>query len=135
MEIVHSFAEALDHDDYEAALQLLEPEATYQRDGDLIRGASSIVDSFRKVSEWGRRNLDTLEFYHEIDDDASPLEISFIDILRSEGDELEIRHNVHLALSKNGLIGQLCVVRPPGEKEILDEFFGRHHIRPPGARE
>ena len=62
MEIVHSFAEALDRDDYETALRLLEPDATYQRDTDLIRGAPAIVDSFRKVSQWGRRNLDALEF-------------------------------------------------------------------------
>jgi hypothetical protein len=132
MEIVHQFAEALDQDDYDTALRLLEPDATYQRDMDLIRGAPAIVDSFRAVSEWGRRNLDALEYYHEIDDEGSPLEISFIDILRSEGDALEIRHSVHLAIAKSGLIGQLLFVRPPGEKEILDEFFQRHQLQPPG---
>jgi hypothetical protein len=132
VEIVHRFAEALDRDDYDTALRLLEPDATYQRDMDLIRGACAIVNSFRTVSEWGRQNLDALEYYHEIDDEASPAEISFIDILRSEGDALEIRHSVHLAIAKSGLIGQLLFVRPPGEKEVLDEFFRRHHLNPPG---
>lgn len=135
MEIVHSFAEALDRDDYETALRLLEPDATYQRDGDLICGASAIVDSFRQISEWGRCNLEALEYCHEIDDAASPLEICFIDVLRSEGDALRISHSMHLTISENGLIGQLHFVRPAGEKEILGEFFRRHHVKPPGARD
>jgi hypothetical protein len=132
VKIVHSFAESLDRDDYETALRLLEPDATYERDADFIRGASAIVDSFRKVSEWGGRNLDALEFSHEIDEEASPLEISFIDILRCKGDELEIRHSVHLEISENGLIGRLRFIQPPGEKETLGEFFRRHHLEPPG---
>lgn len=132
MEIVHRFAEALDHDDYDTALRLLEPDASYQRDMDFIQGASPIVASFRRVSEWGRCNLDALEYYHEIDDETSPLEISFIDILRSEGDELNIRHSVQVTISENGLIEQLLFIRPPGEKEMLDQFFRRHHLNPPG---
>jgi hypothetical protein len=135
VKIVHSFAEALDRDDYESALHLLERDATYQRDTDLIRGASAIVDSFRQVSEWGHRNLDALEFYHEIDDETSPLEICFIDILRSKGDELEVRHSMHLTISKNGLIAHLRLVSPPDEKEILGEFFRRHNVKPPEAKQ
>ena len=133
VKIVHSFADALDRDDYETALSLLEPDATYQRGTELIRGASAILESFRKVSEWGERNLDALEYDHEIDDDSSPLEISFIDVLRRNGDELRIRHSMHLEISESGLIGRLSFVQPAGEKELLSEFFGRHHLQPPGA--
>ncbi len=133
MKIVHTFAEALDRDDYETALSLLEPDATYQRNNDLIRGASAIVDSFRRVSDWGGHNLDALEYAHEIDDESSPLEISFIDILRRNGDELRIQHSMYLEISENGLIGRLSFVQPPGEKEILGEFFRRHQLQPPGS--
>lgn len=133
MDIVHSFATALDKDDYATALFLLEPDATYQRDADFIRGAPAIVESFRKISDWGKRNLDALEFYHEIDAEASPLEIIFIDILRSEGDKLEIRHRMHVAISESGLIGGLHFSRPEGEKEVLSEFFRRHQLLPPGS--
>ena len=132
MNIVHSFAEALDRDDYETALHLLEPEATYQRGTDLITGAPAIVESFLKASDWARRNLDAIEYHHEIDD-ASPLEISFIDILRCEGDELRIQHSVFLQLSGNGLIGHLSFTQPPGEKETLGAFFRRHRLAPPGT--
>lgn len=133
MKIVHLFAEALDRNDYETALRLLEPDATYQRDRELIRGASAIVDSFRRVSDWGDRNLDALEYAHEIDDESSPLEISFIDILRRNGDELRIQHSMHLEISENDLIGRLSFVQPSGEKEILGEFFRRHQLPQPGS--
>lgn len=134
LEIVHQFAEALDRNDYGTALRLLEPDANYQRGRDLIRGAPAIVDSFRNVSEWGDRNLDELKYSHDIDDEGSPFEISFVDVLRSDGDVLEIRHSVYLELSKNGLIESLRFVQPPGEKEILDEFLRRHHLEPPGRK-
>jgi hypothetical protein len=135
LQIVHLFVEALDRDDYETAVRLLEPDATYQRNVELIRRAPAIVDSFRSVSEWGDRNLDALEYSHDIDDEGSPLETSFVDILRCDGDVLEIRHSVYLELSNNGLIARLNFVQPPGEKETLGEFFGRHHLSAPGIEE
>jgi hypothetical protein len=117
---------------YETALKLLEPTATYQRGGDLITGASAIVESFHKVSDWATNNLDAMEYSHEIDDDASPLEISFIDVLRCKGDELRIQHSVFLELSDNGLIRRLSFTQPPGEKEVLGAFFRRQQLTPPG---
>ncbi|HVN68937.1 MAG TPA: hypothetical protein VMU38_04720 [Candidatus Binatia bacterium] len=125
---VQAFAVALDAEDYETALALLEPAAAYHRDGQLISGAPAIVESFRKSAEWGRSKVDALEFSHEIDE-ALPSEIVFIDIFRCENDALEIRHAMELTISQRGLISELRFVSTPGEREMLNEFLRRHGVR------
>jgi hypothetical protein len=124
----HRLACALDRDDYATAEPLLEPEAAYDSGDSIIHGAAAIIDSFRTTSEWGRANLDALEFSHEIDDDNAPLEIVFIDVLGKNGDELVLRHSMHLTLSDRGLVSELRLERPPGEKEEVHRFFERHGL-------
>jgi hypothetical protein len=129
VEIVHQLAAALNRDEYATAQPLLEPNATYNSGDSIIQGAAPIIDSFRKTSEWGRANLDTLEFSHEIDEQKSPLEIVFIDVLRAGGEELTVRHSMHVTLSDRGLVSHLRLERPPGEKEEVHRFFGRHGLQ------
>lgn len=128
MEIVRQLAAALDRDDYATAEPLLEPDATYDSGDSVIQGADAIVESFRKTSEWGRANLDALEFSHEIDDARAPLEIVFIDVLRKNGDELVLRHSMHLTLSDRGLVSELRLEFPAGERERVRSFFERHGL-------
>jgi hypothetical protein len=129
VEIVHELATALDRDDYAGAEQLLKPDAIYDSGDSIIHGAPAIIDSFRKTSEWGRANLDALDFSHEIDDAKSPLEIVFIDVLRAGGEELTLRHSMRVTLSDRRLVSHLRLERPPGEKEEAHRFLERHGLQ------
>lgn len=129
LEFVERFATALDNDDYETAALCMEQDAMYDDGGGkTIIGRDAILESFRGASEWGRRNLDSLTFLHEIDK-ATPLQISLIDVLVYEGDELVLDHTMHLSLSGRGLISALRLVYPPGERERVSAFFTRHELK------
>lgn len=128
MDIVHRLARALDQDDYVTAALLLEPDALYDSGDSLIAGADAIIASFRRTSEWGRNNLDALEFSHEINDDTSPLEIIFIDVLRHNGEELSLRHSMHVGVSDAGLVSHLRLERPSDEEALIRAFFQRHGL-------
>ena len=125
MNIIHCFADALDGDDFAQVARLLENDAVYDTGEGLLHGSAAIVESFRKNSEWGRANLDGLEFYHEIDDERSPMDIRLIDVARHGGEEIVIDHTMHVRLSHRKLIEYLRLEYPPGEKERVSEFFRR----------
>lgn len=103
----------------------------YDSGDSIVRGARAIIDSFRKTSEWGRANLDALEFSHAIDDDKAPTAIVFVDVLRKDGDELMLRHTMHLTLSQRGMVKHLRLERPRGERQEVRRFFQRHGLHRP----
>jgi hypothetical protein len=125
---IHRFAEALDHDDYDAARELLEPDASYETGDSTTDGADAILASFRAVSDWGKAHLDALEFGHRIDDTNAPMEIVFIDVLRKSGEQLRLEHSMHVRLSPSGRIHHLRLERPPGEQQLVTAFFERHGL-------
>lgn len=127
--LVERFATALDTDDYATAALCLERDALFDDDGrDTIYGRDRILESFKQASEWGRSNLDSLRFLHKIDE-ATPLEIRLIDVLAHDGEEMMLNHTMHVSLSDRGLIAELRLVYPPGERERLRDFFTRHRLR------
>ncbi len=131
MRIVHRLASALDADDYETAERLLEPDAVYDSGDSVVHGSAAIIESFRKTSDWGRSNLDELVFTHIIDDGQAPFDIVFVDVLRCGGEELSLRHNMHVGISQRGLVKTLRLDRRAGEKEIVRAFFERHGLTSP----
>jgi hypothetical protein len=133
VDIIHALAEALDADDYAAAKQLFEPEADYDTGTKIINGADAILAEFRRTSEWGRAHLDALEFSHEIEDEVSPFEILFIDVLRKDGDQIRVEHTMHVTLSQQGSVHHLRLETPPGVQRLVDEFFDRHGLNPDSA--
>jgi hypothetical protein len=135
MKIVNELAKALDQDDYTLAEALLDQKAVYDSGDAVIHGASNIIASFRKTAEWGRGNLDALEFSHEIDDAAASTEIVFLDVVRKAGEELTLRHRMHVSISENRLVDRLRLERPRGERAVIRAFFLRHGLTRPGTSE
>ncbi len=131
MRIVHRLASALDADDYDTAERLLEPDAVYDSGDSVVHGSAAIIESFSKTSDWGRTNLDELVFTHVIDDDRAPFDIVFVDVLRSGGEELALRHNMHVGISKRGLVKTLRLDRPAGEKENRWRLFRKARTHQP----
>ena len=127
--VVDRFATALDNDDYDAAALCMEEDAVYLESSEkTINGRNAILDSFRHTSQWGRNNLDSLRFFHSIDE-ATPSQIKFIDVLTSGGEELELHHTMHLLFSPRGLIRELRLAETPGEAEQVRTFFRRHGLQ------
>jgi hypothetical protein len=128
VEIVHRLARSLDADDYAAAKLLFEPYAVYETRDIVVRGVDAILASFRETSEWGRKNLDALEFSHEINDATAPFAIGFTDVLRHRGEEIMLKQTMHVRLSPRGLVQHLRLESPPDEQAIVGEFFKRHGL-------
>lgn len=107
----------------------MEPDAVYKEDdGKTVTGREAILRSFQAASVWGREHLDDLRFLHEIDP-ADPLSIRFIDVLTHGGEECVVNHTMHAQLSAAGLIRELLLVYPAGERERVSSFFERHDLK------
>lgn len=135
LEVVETLATALDHDDYETARSLLDPEVTYEVGGESIVGPEAVVQSYRRASEMAHALFDEVEYDHEIvnSSDESTFLIRYRDSLMVE-DEI----HVHLAeqevtLGRDMLVTQIVDQVVPGERKKVDEFMARHGIRRPAV--
>lgn len=118
------FAEALDRDDYLSAADLLAASCVYQtRSGQLV-GPAAICDSYRKASEWGRRNLDALTFASRVGPArANEVTVVFVDHIVHQGRAHAYRSRQVLRFSAEGTIVRITQHALPGEDEALARFF------------
>lgn len=85
IEIVTSFAKALDHEDYDTAIGLLAPGCVYDIRGKRIEGAGAIVDSYRGNGE-AARSFDSIAYGSAVrEGDDAWVVIEFWDELTHRG--------------------------------------------------
>lgn len=127
-DLVERFATAIDTDDYATAASCMEEDAVYDEAGEKkLVGRDAILGYFRSSSEWGKANLESLTYSHEIDE-GNPLQIRLIDQLKYGGDEIAVDHMMHVSLSKHGLIAALRLEYPDGERNRVRAFFEHHGL-------
>lgn len=124
--VLESFAQALDHDQFEAAKRYLSHDCVYRTPSRTFNGPAEIIESFKESSSWAHSNIERVTFVHIVEDcgDCSR-RIRFFDLLEHNG--MRFRHVclMHSRLNDQGLITELKLEDLPGEKEKVNEFFAR----------
>ena len=62
VEAALALAQALNDEDYDAALVLLAPECRYEIDGKTERGRTAIIESYRLIGDWVKTTFDSYSY-------------------------------------------------------------------------
>jgi hypothetical protein len=119
------FAAALDADDFEAAEDLLFPDCVYERSKDVeIRGAESIIHSYRESSNKARRIFDTVHYTSDVmSSSETTAELLFADHLEAKGKTHIYRSRQYLEFDRKGAIIGIQHEEIPGERDRLNIFI------------
>lgn len=130
MQVVESFAKALDREDYETAFRALDPRCEYSCRGKDYQGAEQIIASYQGNGDAAQK-FDLIEYESSVEplDDGRFL-IHFSDFLRHDGDELHYSCEQLAKVNVHGLICELIHREIPGQLEALTAFKQKHgHVQ------
>lgn len=120
------FAQALDREDYAAAMACLAPDCEYAIRGVVHRGPETIVASYRAAGEWGAGKLDGVRYESSVRaEPAGGATVTFVDHLEHRGARHTHRCEQRLGFDAAGRIRRIEHVDLPGEREALEGFFAR----------
>lgn len=119
------FAAALDADDFEAARDLLSGDCVYERSKDVeIRGAESIIHSYRESSNRARKIFDSVLYTSDVMSSSEmTAELLFADHLEAKGKSHIYRSRQFLEFDANGAINRIRHEEIPGERDRLNIFI------------
>ncbi len=118
--ISFQFANALDENDFDAAVKLLHNQCTYSIHDTEMVGADDIIDSYRKADAWCKETLDAYEYESSVDEEGV---ITFYDHITHGG--LKHTHccQQKITLDGDGLIAHIEHIELPNERESINAFF------------
>jgi len=119
------FAAALDADDFVAAENLLSPDCVYERSKDVeIRGAESIIDSYRESSDRARKLFDSVLYTSDVmSSSETTAELLFADNLEAKGKIHIYRSRQYLEFDRKGAIVRIRHEEISGERDRLNVFI------------
>jgi hypothetical protein len=129
-DIVERLADALDRDDYEAAMKVMADRVRYSIGEQVLEGPEAVVQSYRTASETAHRLFDRVEYGHDVvsTDDPHTFRVSYSDKLTVSGESLTHMAEQQVTVDpEQGVIG-IVNVDVPGEREKVDAFLHRHDL-------
>ena len=128
-DIAHSFADALNGDDYQRAHALLAGDCIYEARTKVITGPDAIIKSYRANSLFARTLFDRVEYSSEISESISDTaRITFVDKLH-KGDQTHVyRCQQTVRIREDGLIDRIKHKEIPDERKQLLEFCAKCKI-------
>ena len=129
-DIAAAFATALDSDDFDALLPMLDDDVVYRIGTEDHHGPRAVVASYRSGSQLARSLFDRVEFSHRIVGTVAErtVRIDFSDVLHVSDDRLEHHSIQDVVIGGDGRITSIADRPVPGERERVDAFMARHSL-------
>jgi hypothetical protein len=123
-DLIERFAGALDLDDFDLAITMLDSVCVYATSAEIFTGPEAVIKSFRDASDWARQHLDAIVYIHSIEDceECSGV-IRFVDDVEHAGKQMRHTCLMHVTVSENGKIVKLRLEDLPGEKQKVAHFL------------
>lgn len=122
LHIAERFANALDGEDYAVAESLLDVECEYLCRGELYRGPSQIIETYRGNGELAKR-FDAIEYGSQVVAKRNgQFRLEFADHLTHAGHRLTFRCEQIIDVNQSGRIVRIEHLDLPGQREALAEF-------------
>jgi hypothetical protein len=124
LDIVDGFATALDKDDFELAITMLDQACVYETSEKRFDGPESVIASFRGATEWAHQHLDAISYLHTVDtcSDCHGV-IKFVDNVEHGGKQMQQTCFMHVRLGKANKVLHLRLEDVAGEKEKVSDFL------------
>lgn len=123
--VAERFAKALDHEDYEEAARLLARDCEYVTERETLIGPDAIVASYREAGDWVKASLDAVAYESSVRPEGPSAIITFVDHLTHAGVSHTHSCEQVLSFAKDGAIRRIVHCDLPGQREAVDDFFGR----------
>jgi ketosteroid isomerase-like protein len=128
IEIVRRFAIALDGEDYEAGLGLLDAGCVYTIRGETIVGPGAIIDSYRGNGDTAAQVFDGISYGSEVAGGADGwIVIRFFDRIVHAGQRLDHACEQWVRVG-GGRVVRIEHHDLPGERERLEAFKAAHGV-------
>ena len=133
---VVAFAEALDRDDFDAAIRFVSDDCVYESPSGRIVGAAAIMDSYARNAAWARETFDRLEFKSHVEM-RSPTEalIEYTDITEHKGVGHTYKCQQIVEIDGGGMICKITHHEVSGQAEALNAFFEKVGVKRPSKPE
>ena len=122
------FAAALDRCDFIEAGRYVAPDCHYQTGREELVGPDAILASYRDNAVWASHALEQVIYESEVEETSDDFSVLFIDRIMHQGQTHEYRCRQHLSLNHGGQVVRIVHEELPGERERLNDFFGRHGV-------
>lgn len=123
VKIVRRFAEALDHEDYALARELLAEECVYRIRGEEHAGPEAIISSYQGNGDEAARSFDSIAYRSAVrPEGAGSATIEFVDEIQHRGLSLTHRCEQRVAINDVGKIVRIDHADLPGERSRLESF-------------
>ena len=128
--VAERFAKALDHEDYDEAARLLAPDCEYVSPKETLIGPEAILASYREAGDWVKANLDAVAYESSVRPEGPSAVVTYVDHLTHAGVAHRYSCEQVLSFAKDGTIRRIVHCELPGQREAVEDFFGRVGVRP-----
>jgi hypothetical protein len=123
-EFVDQFAFALDRDDFDLAISMLDAGCIYQAATEAHQGAEAVIQSFKDATEWAHKNLDIIVYLHSIEQcQDCTARIRFVDEVSHQGKQMQHTCLMHVTVRDDNKISKLRLEDLDGEKQKVSDFL------------
>ena len=122
IDIVDQFAKALDHEDYAVAESLLDPGCVYRCRGEIFRGPTAIIASYRGNGD-AAKSFDSIEYESSVSEEAhGRFRIEFRDHISHAGKSFLFCCEQIVELNDHFRIAGIEHVDLPDQVAALEQF-------------
>jgi len=122
--VAKMFAQALDHDDFQSAGELISPDCVYHARNGLLVGRAAICASYSEASAWAKANFDLVEYESLVHPPVGQeVVITFIDHITREGKHHAYSCRQSVQVTHLGTINRIHHQELPGQREAVLAFM------------